>query len=210
MEKKEIKINFETAVKCILLLVIVCIIIGIFAYKNSNTQKQPIASNNTVEKSELKNKIKTFKIRFASNPHDTDVEYDFKNKTKTIIHYTSSQWDHTDEIIKYERFDELFNYLYNSVFPNNDKLASSKGTYGAVYAASKPYFDMYVDFNTQEEVPVLSNNWHSYKNAKTNLAGWTLNGSKLPSYWKELLNILEIDSSILSDGTTYDFNKSIY
>lgn len=201
--------------KKIFLITIVVILfttVGILIFLNSNKANNSFNTNNPIEKGELEKIIKTFTIRFSSQPYDTEVEYDFVNKTKTIIHYTSDTWNHTDEIVEYNKFDKLFDYLYNTVFSNTDNLKySSSGNYeGVDLVVSEPYFNMYVDFNTSEELPSFNNNWYSYINSKTDLASWGLNGYKLPSYWKDLLKILEIDKSILSNGTSYDFNKSNY
>ena len=75
---------------------------------------------NSEKKAELKKLIKNFSIRFSSSPYNTDVEYDFTNKTKTIIHYTSGTWLHTDEVVEYDKFDELLDYLCDTVFTNTD------------------------------------------------------------------------------------------
>lgn len=189
-------------------LIIICVLIFlvgiIFIFQNNNKTNNAI---NSMEKSEMKKSINTFTIRFSSEPYDTEVKYDFVNKTKTIIHYTSGTWKHTDEIVEYNKFDKLFDYLYDTVLSNKENLANNRGE---MDTGAKPYFDMYIDFNTSEEVPSVNDNWYSYINAKTNLASLGLNGYKLPSYWKELLKILEIDKNILSEGTSYNFNKSEY
>ena len=172
--------------------------------KSQDTTVHPI-------KEVFRDQLDKFTIKFSSNPYKTEVEYDFKNKTKTIKHYTSGSGEHTDEIVAYSRFDELFDYLYDKVFPNNENI-KKKSINSDINAAmaTEPYYNMYVDFNTSRKISTLNSNWISDINYNTKLATWVLNGDILPSYWKELLNKLEINESILSEGVTYNFNESIY
>jgi len=198
-DKKKIKIKLSTfIIMCIIFLVVLFLGIGIFIPKITNKINNPISTTNPIERTELKKIIKTFTIRLpaklASSEYGTDIEYDFINKTKTVINYTSGTWNNNKEAVEYDRFDELFDYLYNTVFPNNEDLKdSSTNNYGVVYAQPKSEFDMYVEFNTVEKVPSFSNDWYSYQNSKTGLASWTLNAYKYPSYWNKFVKLLEID-----------------
>ncbi len=215
-DTKGIKLGTVVGICVIVAVVILAVIFGL---RKVRTEEPVITENGDgdgeievdFDKEGLKDLISTFEIQFNSYPLDTSVKYDFENETKTIIHYTSAAWDSEEEEVEYDRFDELFDYLYTTVFPNEDYLKySSLFNFGVSYAMPEPYYDMYVHFNSMDQIPTMSSNWFSYNNTKTGYAGWGLNGYKLPSYWKELLKILEIDKSIFSDGTNYNFYNSGY
>lgn len=178
---------------CGIIILIVALFFGIrvITSNNANNIGGNGESNNISNKEEIKKNITKFTLRVQDGQYDKDIEFNFVNKTKTIIKYTSESWEHTDEIVSYSKFDKLFEYLYNTVFQNTENIINTSNS--SKETGMKPLYSMFVAFNTTSEVKTLSSNWHSYINSVSNKAGWTLNGDRYPSYWNELKQIMEIE-----------------
>ncbi len=159
----------------------------------------------------IKDKITYFSIQFNSYPYETKVEYDFVNKKKTVIYYKSGSWTPNDEEVSYNRFDELREYLVNTVFTNKDNTDnySFKNGYCVVYAVPEADYIMKVGFDDKGLIQAPNKYWYAYVSENDGKAYWTMGGYDRPSYWKEFLKVLEIDNSILKD-VKFDFDKMKY
>ena len=196
---------------CIIVFILIAVLgVGIFNFTNIDENIRCTILKKFISKEELKDISQTFFIQFtSSNPSLIRVEYDFKAQTKIIKYYYNNSV--LPQEIPYSRFDELFDFLYETVLQDtNPQSYSLLNNFGSVYAGQEPYYDMFLNFNISKKLPTYSSNWFSSYDYTTNTSSWILNGFQFPVYWNEFLEILEIDESILGEGITYDFYNSIY
>ena len=198
-------------------LILVCFIVfitvlfgGLAIFNNFNTKRKitPYYTDKLMERSELKRKIETFSIEFEYV--SKKVEYNFIEKTKVI---SNSNLNSSKTYVAYNRFDELFDFLYDNFFQNKEDLTwgNNENTYGKVYADPQAVYYLTVQFNTDEIVPAYSFDKFGGKwwyNDKTEKPAWYLQGYKFPSYWDEFINILEIDESIFDGDKKFDLHDS--
>lgn len=161
-----------------------------------------------MDKVELKGKIESFSICFES--YGKRVEYNFKEKTKNVSDKRSNS---LKKYVQYNKFDELFDFLYDTFFQNTEDLTWGKNEnmYGKVYADPEPVYSLDVSFNSDEIVPAFSfdkfgGRW--WYNEKTEKPTWHLQAYKYPSYWDEFLDISEIDESIFDGEKKLDLHDS--
>lgn len=156
-------------------------------------------------KAEIKEKIQYVDFSFDSYPFDTDVSFDFVGKTKFIKHYTSGSWTSNDETVEYNRYDELFDFLYDKIFKSNADLSRDSDC-----CALKPVYTISVFFKNDEEIKPIGSSFSSSYNSSTKQAQWSLAGHIYPENWEELLKIAELDDSIFSEGTSFDLHHTSY
>ena len=148
------------------------------------------SSIHSEQKDNIKKHIKEVTIGFHSYPHEVSVIYNFEDKTKTIERDTDKSSEKETEKVSYNRFDELYDVLYDKVFTNEEDIHEHSDC-----CAIESNYDIYVDFDTSDRIETLSENFWGYKNSNTGRYYWGLNGHKRMSEWDLVMKVAEINDS---------------
>lgn len=187
------------------LLVVIGLLVFLFTKKDNSIKipnDEPKIEEKKLSKEELKSMIEEFEVEFNSYPYNTSIKYNFIDKTKIIDIKNSNPVS-----VEYNRFDELFDYLYNNAFTKLEKGIHSNSSNNNSETGQQPNYEFRVSFETSNDVPSYVTDWHPYVNKINNKAYWVLTGYNFPSYFDDLLKVLEIDDSIFGENNNYNLHN---
>jgi hypothetical protein len=160
-----------------------------------------VSNDISIEKSELKERLETVELHFHSKPRNTEIKFDFNYHTKEV----KVDGDVAKKV-PYNRFDELYDYLYDHIFPNEEDLQKHSNC-----CAIESVYDIYATFSGENEIKPLGTSFFSYENTVKHKQQWGLNAHYFMDGWEALMSIAEIDEGTFVSGINgFDIHNNAY